>query len=115
MLDVVITTPSTPTMAEDAAHTAGWAAAKAERLKFDKYWRKANPNRQAPLEGTRVRGLVPVAVETGGRVGGEARRWLRRVFRGEPESLQALYRELSFLRARKVGETLWMGSGVPAG
>ena len=57
--------------------------------------------------------LVPAAMETGGRLGGEVKRWLRRVFRGKSESLQALYRELSFLRARKVGETLWVGAGAP--
>ena len=113
MLDVAVTTPTTPARAERAAFHAGLEAAKAERAKFDKYWKKAHPNRQVPPEGTRTGGLVPVALETGGLLGGEAVRWLQKVFKREPELLQAFYRELSFLRARKVGETLWMGAGVP--
>ncbi len=113
MLDVAVTTPTTPARAERAAFHAGEEAAKAERAKFDKYWKKAHPNRQVPPEGTRTAGLVPVALETGGLLGGEAVRWLQKVFKREPELLQAFYRELSFLRARKVGETLWMGAGVP--
>ena len=80
MLDVAVTTPTTPARAERAAFHAGEEAAKAERAKFDKYWKKAHPNRQVPPEGTRTAGLVPVALETGGLLGGEAVRWLQKVF-----------------------------------
>ena len=110
MLDVVTTTASTPARCRKAAFTAGWAAAQAEQHKHDKYWNAANPNRQAPLGGKRMKALVPVAMESGGLMGEEARRWLRRAFRGNSESLRALHRELSFLRARKVGEALWLGT-----
>ena len=110
MIDVVTTTASTPARCKQAAFTAGWAAARAEQSKHDKYWDAANPNRQAPLGGKRMKALVPVAMESGGLMGEEAKRWLRRVFKGDSESLRALYRELSFLRARKVGEALWLGT-----
>ena len=67
-LDVVATHPCAPAHLHGASAESGYAAAQAEAAKHARY----------PPNGT-VRGsLVPLAVETYGRLGGEALRFLRK-------------------------------------